>query len=216
MRTLPACIVSNNAIIIQNGNCTHKGVQLVEMQKLQKCKNPMLQHIEKIRKSKIAARLLEARFCCQYLVRAHHIRIHAFGTVGLRSDTEILGPAVSTFSMLQHAKIENRNRPLGSPFLLPLPCMCSPHQDPCIWNGWLAIWYRDFGPGSFDIGICQLAENEKIDRFWAFLTTKTSLWFDCVYATRLCMEKLKCIGPNQATGQPKNCILDEKKSYLAF
>ena len=58
----------------------------------------MLQHIEKIRKSKIAARLLEARFCCQYLVRAHHIMIHAFGKAGLRSDTEILGPAVSTLA----------------------------------------------------------------------------------------------------------------------
>ena len=107
MRTLPVGIVSNNGIIIQNGNCMHKEVRLVEMQKLRKCKNPMLQHRKKL-------------------------------------------------------KIENRNRPLGGPFLLSLSRTCSPHHGPCVWKGRLAGWYRNFRPGGFDIGLWHSTGKSKI------------------------------------------------------
>jgi hypothetical protein len=52
---------------------------------------------------------LEARFRCHYLVRAHHIMVHAFGRAGLRADAEILGPAVSTLAYV--TAWENRKSP---------------------------------------------------------------------------------------------------------
>jgi hypothetical protein len=107
-------------------------------------------------KSKIATGLLEARFRCHYLVRAYHIMVHAFGRAGLRVDTEILGPAVSTLAY--GTAQENRKPQLGrwrADFAAIISYMAttwrSMHRGPMLW-----AWNGRFRSPKFNAGQCSV------------------------------------------------------------